>query len=174
MTKIYATYDLSAGPLNFKFEYNPEETAALHKKLNGASAITADDLRQVSLWKSDRTLNVSDQTLEKLAELSVKMHVTIDDPIVKEVLEMLVDSQGIGLPMASSILKFINPKVFPIIDVRAYRALTGTKAHQRTYTIDNYIAYTKQLTAIAAKWNRPLRDIDEQLYCFDKKHNKKI
>jgi thermostable 8-oxoguanine DNA glycosylase len=174
MTKIYATYDMSAEPLNFKFEYNPEETAALHMKLNGATAITADDLRQVSLWKSDRTLNVSDETLAKLAELSAKTHVTIDDPIVKEVLEMLVDSQGIGLPMASSILKFINPKVFPIIDVRAYRALTGTKAHQRTYTVDNYIAYTKQLTAIAAKWNRPLRDIDEQLYCFDKKHNKKI
>jgi hypothetical protein len=157
-----------------KFEYNPDETAALHKKLNGATAITADDLRQVSLWKSDRTLNVSDETLAKLAKLSAKTHVTIDDPIVKEVLEMLVDSQGIGLPMASSILKFINPKVFPIIDVRAYRARTGTKARQSTYTIDNYMAYTKRLTAIAAEWNRPLREIDEQLYCFDKKYNKTI
>jgi thermostable 8-oxoguanine DNA glycosylase len=174
MTKTFATYDVSTGPLNFKFEYNPDETAALHKKLNGAAAITANDLRQVSLWKSDRTLNVSDETLAKLAELSAKTNVTIDDPIVKEVLEMLMDSQGIGLPMASSIIKFINPNVFPIIDIRAYRALTGKKANQSTYTVGNYIAYTKRLTAIAAEWGRPLRDIDEQLYCFDKEYNKTI
>src|SRR6185437_11200994 len=95
MSKIYATYDPTTGPLTFKFEYNPDETAALHKKLNGSTAITAQDLRQVSLWKSDRTLNVSDATLAKLAELSAKTKVTIDDPIAEEVLEMLVDSQGI-------------------------------------------------------------------------------
>jgi thermostable 8-oxoguanine DNA glycosylase len=171
MKRTYTTYDGGSAPLKFKFEYNIEETATLHKKLNGATSITADDLRQVSLWKSDRTLNVSDETLEKLAKVSAGNSVAIDDDIVREVIEMLMDSQGIGLPMASAILKFINPGVFPIIDVRAYRALKGKKAHRGTYTHKEYVAYTKELTAIAAEWGRPLRDVDEQLYCFDKEHN---
>ncbi|MGY0646171.1 MAG: hypothetical protein ACW7DN_16505, partial [Paraglaciecola chathamensis] len=89
----------------------------------------------------------------------------------KEVLEKLVLSQGIGFPMASSILKFINPDVFPIIDVRAYRALTGTKPYYGTYSYDKYIQYAEMLTNIAKEIGRPLREIDEQLYCFDQMNN---
>jgi thermostable 8-oxoguanine DNA glycosylase len=172
--KIFRKFDLKNDQLNYTFTYNDEETKALHERLNGASTITIDDLRRVSLWKSGRVMSVSEETLKKLVELSKNKNVKIDDALVKDVLERLVLSQGIGFPMASAILKFINPDVFPIIDVRAYRALTGKKPYYGTYSYNKYIEYVNDLAKIARETKRPLREIDEQLYCFDDKHNGKI
>ncbi|WP_124577542.1 hypothetical protein [Burkholderia contaminans] len=160
--------------LEFKFSYNDEETAELHARLNGSTTITDHDLRRVSLWKLDRVLCVSDKTLAKLNNLSAIEGLTLTDSRVKDVIDDLVLSQGIGFPMASAILKFIKPELFPIIDVRAYRALTGTQPSYATYSYEKYISYAEKVTNIARKLNRPLRDIDEQLYCYDKKHNGKI
>ncbi|AXK67325.1 hypothetical protein CN645_30795 [Burkholderia sp. IDO3] len=79
-----------------------------------------------------------------------------------------------GFPMASAILKFIRPAIFPIMDVRAYRALTGIQPSYATYSYEKYISYAQKVTNIARQLNRPLREIDEQLYCYDKLHNGKI
>lgn len=168
--RIYKKYS-DTDELSFSFSYNKKETAELHEKLNGCTSISESDLRRVSLWKSDRVLSVTEDTLKKLNKLSANKNVHLRDPLVKEVIEMLVLSQGIGFPMASAILKFINPEVFPIIDVRAYRALTGRKPYYATYSYEKYIEYAEQLTQISISLNRPLREIDEQLYCFDQENN---
>ena len=170
----YKRYQPEQDDLDFTFSYNDKETAELHAKLNGSTSITEDDLRRVSLWKSDRVLSVSKKTLEKLNELSAKSDVKLKDGLVKEVIENLVISQGIGFPMASAILKFIKPTVFPIIDVRAYRALTGKKPYYATYSYEKYIDYAEKVSEISKKLNRPLNEIDEQLYCYDQKHNGEI
>lgn len=167
----YRKYDNLLHELDFRFSYNDDETSKLHKLLNGSTSISEDDLRRVSLWKLDRILSVTKETLDKLNELSKIKELDLKDDIVKDVLEMLVLSQGIGFPMASAILKFINPNIFPIIDVRAYRALTGIKPYYGTYSYEKYIEYADELTKIAKLKNRPLREIDEQLYCFDKEYN---
>jgi len=170
----YKQYSVEVDQLDFTFSYNDEETVELHAKLNGSTSITESDLRRVSLWKSNRVLSVSKETLEKLNELSGKANVTLKDPLVEEVIEKLVISQGIGFPMASTILKFINPAIFPIIDVRAYRALTGKKPYYTTYSHEKYIEYAEKIAELSVKLKRPLSEIDEQLYCFDKKHNGEI
>ena len=166
-------FDMKSDVLDYTFGYNKAEGVALHRKLNNAPSITVEDLRRVSLWKLDRVMDVPEETLQKLNTLAIS-EVQIDDPLVEDVLNRLVFSQGIGFPMASTILKFIKPNVFPIIDVRAYRALTGKKLYYTTYSYEKYVEYAKSLAKIAAHTKRPLREIDEQLYCFDKKHNVKI
>lgn len=170
----YKKYHPEQDALDFTFSFNDKETAELHAILNGSTSITEDDLRRVSLWKSGRVLSVSKKTLEKLNELSAKNDVKLNDEVVKEVIENLVTSQGIGFPMASAILKFINPTIFPIIDVRAYRALTGQKPYSATYSYEKYINYAERVSKISKELNRPLSEIDEQLYCYDQKHNGKI
>ncbi len=172
--KTYKTFQQATDILDFTFTYNDSETAALRQKLSESVSVTEDDLRRVSLWKSNRVLAVTPETLELLNSLSLQKDLTLDAPLVEKVIESLVDSQGIGFPMASAILKFIKPSVFPIIDVRAYRALTGQKITYSSYSLAKYIEYSKALTRIAHQLNRPLCEIDEQLYCFDEKHNGKI
>jgi thermostable 8-oxoguanine DNA glycosylase len=167
-------YNVASDTLKFPFNYNSAETALLRKELKGNANVDINDLRRVSLWKLDRVLAVSDETLSCLRKVAKAEDLSVDAPISKRAIEMLVDSQGIGFPMASAMLKFLRPDVFPIIDVRAYRALTGTKPYYSTYTLTNYISYAKALADIAKRLNRPLSDVDEQLYCFDAAHNGKI
>ncbi len=126
-SKDYVEFIPGKHTLDFEFAYNPEETQALHKELNGKAELTIEDLRRVSLWKTNRVLDVPEETLLKLSAIATKVDLKITDDCVKELIEELVDSRGVGYPMASSILKFCRPDVFPIIDVRAYRALTGKK-----------------------------------------------
>ena len=76
--------------------------------------------------------------------------------------------------MASSILKFLRPDIFPIIDVRAYRAIYGKKIYSSQNTIEKYIDYVKKINVISKSLDIDLNEVDEQLYCFDKEHNGKI
>ncbi len=175
MIKKIRIFDQTEDSLNFDFSYNSDETKELHKIFNNKSDVSINDLRRIYLWKLNRVLNISDETIEKLQQISINSNLTIEDALVKEVIDDLVNkSEGVGYPMASTFLKFIRPDIFPIIDVRAYRALTGKKIHSYMYKYDLYIVYVKELMQIAKKYNRPLSEIDEQLYCYDKEHNKEI
>ena len=172
--KTYIKLNLSVDSLNYAFSYNDEETTALHALTNNNSKIDINDLRRISLWKVDRVLGVSETTIEKLRRLAQLENVSVSDPFVEEIINELVNSQGVGFPMASAILKFIKPDIFPIIDVRAYRALRGVKPYYSTYTYKKYVDYTNDLVKMAERLNRPLREMDEQLYCFDEDRNGKI
>lgn len=174
MDKKYRKFEISKDKLNFVFSYNKNETAALHAKINNNSLIDVNDLRRISLWKLDRVLSVSEEALAKLRQVASESGIGIDQQLVKDVIEELVASDGIGFPMASAILKFLRPDIFPIIDVRAYRALTGTKPYYSTYSYERYVEYARALTEIARCTKRPLKEIDEQLYCFDAEYNGKI
>jgi len=172
--RTFRQFEPSTDELKYEFSYNPVETAALHARLNNMATLDVCDLRRVSLWKLDRVLNVSESTLSKLRAVAAAKKLVITDKVAKEAIEDLVASEGVGFPMASAILKFIKPEVFPIIDIRAYRALTGKKPYYSTYTLTKYLDYARRLGEISKAAGRPLREVDEQLYCFDEKYNGKI
>lgn len=174
VAKTYIKFNLGSDSLDYSFSYNDEETAALHSRVNNNPEIDINDLRRISLWKIDRVLGVSEETIEKLRKLAQLEGVLVTDPFVEEIIDDLVNSQGIGFSMASAMLKFIKPDIFPIIDVRAFRALRGAKPYYSTYTYIKYVDYTNDLIEMAQRLNRPLREMDEQLYCFDQDKNGKI
>lgn len=45
------------------------------------------------------------------------------------VIKKLLEYKGVGFPLATSILKFINPEVFPIIDIRDYGVVLWQKKY---------------------------------------------
>lgn len=61
--KSYTKYDPNADQLNYDFHYNDGETADLHELINNNTQIGIDDLRRIALWKIERVLNVSDETI---------------------------------------------------------------------------------------------------------------
>lgn len=101
------------------YQYHPELT----KKLD---AMTAEDFNQemlfeIVLWKLSRYPYLQPEIfgeLKEIATLGPKEHREAE-PILRK----LLASPGIRLPMASTILRFLNPTVFQIIDDRAYRVL---------------------------------------------------
>jgi hypothetical protein len=174
LKRVFRQFNVDKDELKYSFSYNEGETEALRDHFKAIRQPTLGDLRRVALWKIDRVLEVPDETLKTLAELARATKPALDGPLARETLSALVDCPGIGFPMASAILKFLQPEVFPIIDVRAYRALTGKKPNHHTYTVDVYFDYARQIAAIAGKKGMSLSAVDEQLYEFDKKHNKTI
>lgn len=168
------TFDIHNDSLNYHFSYNPDETKFLQTNMKNKKDITVDDIRRISLWKLDRVLDVSDETISNLKKIAVQNDITIKSNLALITLNMLTNSNGIGFPMASAILKFIRPDIFPIIDVRAYRALYGKKIYSSQYTIEKYIDYVEKIYEISKSLQIELYQIDEQLYCFDKEHNGKI
>lgn len=168
------TYDPARHTLDCRFVFNEEETKRLREALKGKSTVTVDDIRRVALWKLDRVVDVPEGVLRSLQRLATAQGLTVDSPEATEVLLSLVECPGVGFPMASAFLKFLRPDVFPIIDVRAYRALFGQKLYPQMHTLKRYLCYAHRVREIAENTGLPLHEVDEQLYCFDKKHNGKI
>ncbi len=168
----------AADTLGFLFNYNRDESTALKQAAVRNPDVDINLLRRIALWKLDRVMNVSDELIDKLRALATDATVQLDSELTRSLLSELLACDGIGLPMASTILKFLRPDRFPIIDVRAYRALKGTKPYfsqsETSKNIECYIAYAKEVCDLAVALKRPLDEIDEQLYCFDKEHNGKI
>ncbi|MFP4402379.1 MAG: hypothetical protein ACLFPL_04050 [Candidatus Nanoarchaeia archaeon] len=164
---------------NFKhkihFEYNIQETQKLRELFeNKKKEITINDLRRISLWKLDRVLEIDENTLEKINVIFNKEDLKFNDKIVIELIEELKNSKGVGFPMLSSFLKFIRPDLFPIIDIRAYRALYGKKIYSSQYSIEKYFNYIEKVYEIRDSLNLKLYEVDEKLYCFDRDNNGKI
>jgi thermostable 8-oxoguanine DNA glycosylase len=166
------TFNKATDSLDYVFDYNPVETSALREKTY--ENLSVEDLQRIALWKLDRVVEVPESLLQKLRELSTQERLSARSPEAVQALEQLVACPGISYPMASAFLKFIRPTVFPIIDVRAYRALTGRRLRYHQYTTEVYLQYVDKVAEIASSREVPLHIVDEQLYCYDKANNGKI
>ena len=83
------------------------------------------------------------------------------------------------LPMASTILRFVNPEVFQIIDRHAYRAVYEKKYPLYTSTptekkLSVYFDYIDELIKLCEFRAIAFTTIDRLLYIFDKKNNGKL
>jgi thermostable 8-oxoguanine DNA glycosylase len=92
------------------------------------------------------------------------------------VVESLLTVHGIDLPMASTFLRFRNPKVFQIIDRHAYRALYGKDyplyVHSPTgRKLEIYFGYLDRLRSLCVKKGLRFEIADRVLCVFDKKKN---
>jgi hypothetical protein len=115
-------YDAGSDQLSFEFKYNLKEKEKLNEIANRNGNVDIEILRRIALWKLDRVLEVSCATLERLQSLATDDHLRANSEATQSLIMELLDCAGVGLPMASTILKFLRPDIFPIIDVRAYRA----------------------------------------------------
>ncbi|MCD8543407.1 MAG: hypothetical protein LRY52_00635 [Sulfurospirillum cavolei] len=167
-------FNLNHDTLNFNFEYNSNETELLSQLFANSSNITIENIRRIALWKLDRILNISDEIIQDLHKIAEDKSIRLTSELSLNTITALVNSEGVGFPMASTILKFIRPDIYPIMDVRAYRALYGKKIYYNQYSLDKYLNYTKQIYVIAQTLKINLNTVDEQLYMFDKIYNGKI
>lgn len=165
------------------YDYNEQETAALDNLSRFDIRITPDLLRRITLWKLDRVLEIDEKSCLVLE--SMRKYKQFDDnckEATRNVLSVLFEQKGVGLPMASTYLRFINPEVFPIIDVRALRAAFDYNPAELGETkfpnlataknkIDIYIKYVERLNKISKDGFHGLQiafsDLDRVLYVID-------
>jgi hypothetical protein len=156
-----------------EYNYQPELT----KKLDNLKVedFGREVLYEIVLWKLSRFPHVEENLFEELkgvAKLKPKEHEKARDLIGK-----LLRSPGIALPMASTILRFLNPSAFQIIDDRAYRVLLPGNTKYPTKpvkmseryvktSIDIYFEYLDELHRIASE-ALPFESADRILYKLD-------
>lgn len=163
-----------------EYRYQPTLTS----KLDGmnASEFDREAFYEIVLWKLNRFPQIDDRLLESLKELSLlepRQHRRAASQ-----LRSLLECQGIALPMASTVLRFINPNVFQIIDDRVYRIVYPGKSKYpskplkvSTTYLDNsesiYFDYLDALHEISSE-ELPFFEADRILYQLDIKLGNKV
>ena len=136
-----------------KYKYIPEVTDYLDGKVSEFKEGKFDllDLYSIILWKLNRFPTkdghiLGEDTLAIIKELATVTELN-DDAAAK--IKELIKIKQFKLPMISTILSFVNPKVFQIIDKRTNRIVMGDSTEYNVnYTkgpVKYYFAYLKKL-----------------------------
>lgn len=128
MTPIVTQYNHVWGDdprtLLSEYTYQPQLTAKLDA-LN-AEDLTTEVFYEIVLWKLSRFPQITPGLLTQLKTVSTippKEHRQ-----ASQQLRALLSTSGVALPMASTVLRFLNPNAFQIIDDRVYRIICPGKA----------------------------------------------
>jgi thermostable 8-oxoguanine DNA glycosylase len=163
--------DIDISKLDYKYQDK------LTPKLEGLSGdFDQSVINQIVLWKVNRYAEVNKETLSLLNSIK-KSDKKINIVYTRRLLQGLLNTKGIRLPMASTILRFKNPNIYQIIDQRAYRLINEEElklSQNVDEQIDLYIGYLNQLKKVCKKKEIHFSQADRILYLADKKINRKI
>lgn len=136
-----------------KYKYLPEVTKLLDSKKeyfqNGNFELI--DLYSIMLWKLNRFPTkdgnpLENETLNIIKYLAKVTSITTE---VEEKISQLLDVSQFKLPMVSTILSFVNPDVFQIIDKRTNRIVMGNSseysANYCSHSVSYYVKYLDKL-----------------------------
>lgn len=146
--------------------------------------ISREQLRKIGKWKSPRI----DRHLKKntATEVEVETAAAFSASSSEQAAETLIELNGVGVPVASSILTMYDPTEYAVIDYRVLRALPVIDpqlADPRTYRDyrdflehfrsygdrpDTYQFYMDRVDQIAADEGLTPREVDMALWAYDK------
>lgn len=153
--------------LELEYKYQPKLTEKLD---NVKAEFNQELINEIVLWKTNRYAELNTQTLNLINKIDRKAEF-VDSALTGEILMELLKIKGIRLPMASTILRFKNPKIYQIIDQRVYRLIYGTELKLKTNINDNiiqYLDYLIDLKKVCDLYQIPFSESDRILYEYDK------
>jgi len=158
-----------------EYDYQPELTGKLDGI--GDQCFTQALTNEIVLWKVNRYVRVNQKLIDELNLLTEFKNGEHRQGI--KALNMLLETHGVDLPMASTLLRFRNPQVFQIIDQHAYRAVYGSKyplytGSPKDRKITTYFDYLDQVIELCRSKSMEFSTSDRLLYEFDKRHNGKL
>jgi thermostable 8-oxoguanine DNA glycosylase len=161
---------------DFKFDFNPDLTNELD---NIKGDFDENIINKIALWKLNRFPRLTDELIRRLNKIGY------DEGHKEEHKKLLIDllgCSGVQLPMASTFLRFKNPKLFQIIDQHAYRLLTGDELSlplsnsqsNKEKICQFYFRYLEDLEKKCKELEIPFEKADRILYQADKRINKDV
>lgn len=165
--------------LDWEFNYQKDLTVQLDQ---APEEVDQHWINEVVLWKVNRYAKPAQNTIDLLNQINPTA-TAVDHQLTRSVLNALLETKGIQLPMASSILRFRNPQIYQIIDQRVFRVLYPGKvlktsqynsAKNREEQIEMYIQYLEDLRLACESLEIEFELADRVLYMADKRLNKSI
>jgi hypothetical protein len=165
-------------PADEEFKYQEALTKKLDKLTDNFDQAT---LNEIVLWKVNRYAELKPELINELNYIK-KTDTTINEELTRTILRGLLGTKGIQLPMASTILRFKNPKIYQIIDQRVFRVIYGEKLNlgynqnnKRTEEqISIYLKYLSYLREVSIKLNIEFELSDRILFMADRRINKDV
>lgn len=148
----------------------------LTKKLDEISTdFNQEIINEIVLWKVNRYAELKNETLLLLNTINNDEEV-FNEALTTQILQELLKTKGIQLAMASTILRFKNPKIYQIIDQRVFRFIYGKNMPKYFGTIDSqiklYLEYLDKLKSICEEKKINFELSDRVIYELDKEFNK--
>lgn len=142
----------------------------------------ADIINSIVLWKMNRRPQVSETLIEAIYMLkAIKTPIeAVASELTAKVVTELLCSKGMRLPMASTVLHFYYPDIYPIIDQRAYRELYGEEYPKNTSKVETLVALYVKYIGDCYQYQQkncseiPFAKIDKVLYQLDKEKGFKV
>lgn len=179
MHKTLHDSDFKLNESDHEFYFQTELTQKFDE---GFDKFNQEVLNEIVLWKVNRYAKIDDVTINLINEID-KFATEINFEQTKLILKAMLKVKGIQLPMASTILRFINKNIYQIIDQRVYRIIYKSKKLKLKMhpsdknlndQIDLYLEYLRDLRAVCQKLNIPFDKSDRILFMADKRINKDI
>lgn len=104
-------------------------------------------------------------------EIRSKVERAVHESGIQTRVDALISLNGIGVPVASAILLFIDPDRFTVIDERAWNVLQETgyllDDISDDPTVEEYLLYLGTCRALANEYDVSLRALDMALWVLD-------
>ena len=149
----------------------------LTPKLDGLTGdFNQEIINEIVLWKVNRYALIEPKILDLLNQIKKEDQV-LDKSLTREILSELLGKghKGIRLAMASTLLRFKNPRVYQILDQRVYRFIFGKELKYSLTNIEDqiktYFHYLERLKEVCEEKKIEFNDSDRILYMMDKKWN---
>ena len=126
--------------------------------------MTLDDLIEVAKWKwrGARTQQlVRLNTPEEVKEITSTAFSAQNERLK---IGALLSLSGVQWPMASVILHFAFPRLYPILDMRVMETVNGSTI----YSFERWMEYTHLCRTKAAELNVTMRELDRALWAASK------
>ncbi len=148
------------------------ELLRLGESIRARGYISRDELLKILEWKAERAktkLEDNSEIIESVSQLAFRT----SDVFYK--ISLLSVIRGVGVPVASAVLRFVYPEEFGIIDINAWTALAEMRRVKekkffasQVRAVD-YVKYLEILRELAQEQGMSVSEVDMALYEYGKR-----
>ena len=128
------------------------------------NGLSLEDLHAVGQWKAGGRLRhlIEQNDEDKVLRVSRTAFAESNEQLR---IEKLTELDGVSWPMASTILHFVLPGCYPIVDIRAMNTLGGPDPSR--FNFEKWKNYYELCRKTAKECDVSLRDLDRALWTYD-------
>jgi hypothetical protein len=152
-------------PLAARFPGSDDSTRlALGAGVRARGYYTRAEFIDVCAWKTQRSRSkVASNSRARIVKWTRRALEATDEEVR---IGALLELDGVGVPTASTLLYFVFPERYPILDVRALESL-GVKARSQ-YPVAFWLEYLTACRDLSARHGVSLRTLDKALWQYSK------
>ncbi len=129
--------------------------------------LTKAELEKVCVWKSPRVMKQIRRNSPARVRSITRSAFSCASEL--ETIKTLVALYGVGIPMASAILMFMDPQRYPVIDIRGWQllhAMNAVKTNRRgmNLTPEQWVEFLEIVRSYARQFNVSARGIQRALF----------